>query len=330
MPDPDIEEGRAAARGSTLVDGDEPPGSYGGHPESSHPRIARMARLEIFATEFATRWQKRFDATWVGKVWGRLSALGFVDSSLQFSAAFILFFVPFLLLVSAVLGRDLPRALVTRSGFSPSAAHDVTSLFDHGRSPITAFTIIGVLLTVAGADSMAKILQNWSGKVFDQTIVGWKKGARRAHWLAGAAGFVALQFLIGRRIEPSGGAILGGAVQFLLAVGFWWWSAHCLLASQVGWRRLFATGLATAICYTAVGIYVRIWASWSIVSNESSYGPIGAMMAILATLVELGIAIHVGAVIGADWMELWRKRHAERVGVQPSETQATPGHTPVP
>ena len=329
MPDPDSEDGRVA-RGSTFVSGDESPGSNGGLSESSHPRISRMARVEISATEFTARWQKRFDATWVGKVWGHLSALDFVDSSLQFSAAFILFFVPFLLLISAVIGRNLPRALVTRSGFSPSAARDVTSLFAHGRSPITAFTVIGVLLSVAGADSMAKILQNWYGRVFAQTIVGWKKGARRAHWLAGAAGFVALQFLIGRRIEPSGGAILAGAVQFLLAVGFWWWSVHCLLASQLEWRRLFATGLATAICYTVVGIYVRIWASWSIVSNESSYGPIGAMMAILATLVELGIAIHVGAVIGADWMELWRKRHAERVGVRPSETQATPGHTPVP
>jgi membrane protein len=307
MPDPDVEDGRARAHGSAILDGDESPGPNGDLPTSSHPSIARVVRAETSAKEVVARWRKRFDATWPGKVWSRLSALGFVDSSLQFSAAFILFFVPFLLLISAAIGRDLPHALVTRSGFSPSAAHDVTSLFAHGRSPITAFTVIGLILTVAGADSMAKILQNWYGRVFAQTIVGWRKGARRAHWLVGTAGYLALQFFIGRRIEPNGGEILAGLVQFLLTIGFWWWSAHCLLGSQVGWRRLLATGLATAICYTVVGVYVRVWASWTIVSNESSYGPIGAMMAILATLVALGIAIHIGAVIGCDYKDLWRR-----------------------
>jgi hypothetical protein len=133
MPDPDSEDGRVA-RGSTFVSGDESPGSNGGLSESSHPRISRMARVEISATEFTARWQKRFDATWVGKVWGHLSALDFVDSSLQFSAAFILFFVPFLLLISAVIGRNLPAPLspeadsvrvplATSHHFSPTVGH---------------------------------------------------------------------------------------------------------------------------------------------------------------------------------------------------------------
>ena len=195
------------------------------------------------------------------------------------------------------------------SASDPGPTRSISAESQSGRPqfPVTKITVIGLILTVAGADSMAKILQNWYGRVFAQTIVGWKKGARRAHWLVGTAGYLALQFFIGRRIEPNGGEILAGIVQFLLTIGFWWWSAHCLLGSQVGWRRLLATGLATAICYTVVGVYVRVWASWTIVSNESSYGPIGAMMAILATLVALGIAIHIGAVIGCDYKELWRR-----------------------
>jgi membrane protein len=253
------------------------------------------------------RWRKRFESTVVGKVWNRLSALGFIDSSLQFSAAFILFFIPFLLLVSAAIGRNLPHALVTRSGFSSGAARDVTSLFAHGRTRITAFTVVGVILTVAGADSMTKTLQNWYEKVYAKTVVGWKRTARRALWLAGAAGFLAMQFLIGRRLDPIGGEFTIAISQFVLSIGFWWWSVHCLLAGQVPWRRLFAAGLATALCYTGVGLYVRIWASWTIVSNENSYGPIGAMMTILATLVALGIAILLGAVIGADFGQLRRK-----------------------
>jgi membrane protein len=275
-------------------------------PPANNRLIDRMGRIQTIRK----RWQKRFEKTAVGKVWIRLSALGFVDSSLQFSAAFILFFIPFLLLVSAAIGRDLPHALVTRSGFSPSAAHDVTSLFTRRRTPFTAFTVVGVILTVAGADSMTKTLQNWYEKVFAETIVGWKKMARRALWLVGAAGYLMVQFLIGRRFGPIGGGITIAISQFVLSIVFWWWSVHCLLAGQVRWRRLFASGCATAICYTVVGLYVRIWASWTIMSNERSYGPIGAMMTILATLVALGIAILLGAVIGADFKQLRRTRAA--------------------
>jgi membrane protein len=275
-------------------------------PPAEHRLIDRMERIKTTRI----RWQKRFEITAVGKVWNRLSELGFIDSSLQFSAAFILSFIPFLLLVSAAVGRDLPHALVTRSDFSPSAAHDVTSLFAHGRTPITAFTVVGVILIIAGADSMTKTLQKWYEKVFAETIVGWKRTARRVLWLVGAAGYLMMQFLIGRRFEPIGGGITIAISQFALSIVFWWWSAHCLLAGQVPWRRLFAAGFATAICYTIVGLYVRLWSSWSIVSNERSYGPIGAMMTILATLVALGIAILLGAVIGADYKQLRRKRAA--------------------
>jgi hypothetical protein len=39
----------------------------------------------------------------------------------------------------------------------------------------------------------------------------------------------------------------------------------------------------------------------SIVSDEHSYGPIGTVMVLLETLVGLGLAAHVGAVIGARY-----------------------------
>ena len=172
-------------------------------PPAEHHLIDRMERIKTTRI----RWQKRFEITAVGKVWNRLRELGFIDSSLQFSAAFILSFIPFLLLVSAAVGLDLPHALVTRSDFSPSAAHDVTSLFAHGRTPITAFTVVGVILIIAGADSMTKTLQKWYEKVFAETIIGWKRTARRVLWLVGAAGYLMMQFLIGRRFGPIGGGI---------------------------------------------------------------------------------------------------------------------------
>lgn len=234
-----------------------------------------------------------------GRIWTQLGELGFIDSSLQFAALFTLSFIPFLMLLSVVLGRDLPRALVARSEFNAEASHDVTMLFTHGRTVLTSLSIIGIVLVIFGAGSVSRILQTWYAKIFLAEIHGWKALACRTEWLAGVFAFVALQFVIGRRLQPHIGHIVASGAQFLLAVAFWWWTLHCLLAGQIRWRRLFSAGLVTAICYTGVGIYVAFFGSSSILSNEASYGPIGAVMTLLTIEVGLGVALHLGAVIGA-------------------------------
>ncbi len=243
--------------------------------------------------------RSRFEASLPGRIWKRLSELGFIDSSVQFAAMFTLSFVPFLMLLSVALGSDLSRAIVIRSGFSARAGHDVTTLFTHGRTVFTSLSILGVVLVIFGADATASTLQTWYAKIFRAEIHGWKARARRAQWLAGVFSFLALQFVIGRRLQPLSGHVVASAAQFLLAVAFWWWSLHCLLAGQISWRRLFLAGLATAVCYTAVGVYIAYFASSSIISNEATYGPIGAVMTLLTIEIGLGVALHLGAVIGA-------------------------------
>ena len=251
------------------------------------------------ASEVFRSARSRLERTLPGRIWTHLGELRFIDSSLQFAALFTLSFIPFLMLLSVLLGRDLPRALVARSEFGAAASHDITTLFTPGRTALTSLSIIGITLVIFGAESVSRILQTWYAKIFRAEIHGWKALARRAEWLAGVFGFVALQFVIGRRLQPHIGHIMASGAQFLLAVAFWWWTLHCLLAGQITWRRLFPAALVTAICYTGVGLYVAFFGSSSILSNEASYGPIGAVMTLLTIEVGLGVALHLGAVIGA-------------------------------
>ena len=261
-------------------------------------------------TYVATR--ARLDRTIVGRIWGHLQALGFWSSSLRFAAVFTLFFVPFLLLASAIVGLDFSRSVADRSGFSRQAAHDLNSLFVHGRTPVS-LTVIGVILLVNGADTMAAILQEWYGKVFGQVPVGWVARISRIRWLGGVIAFVALQAVISRRFEPIGGGAATRVLQLLLAFLFWWWSLHCLLGGQVSWRRVIPAGVATTVCYAGVGLYIQFFVSSNIVSSEASYGPVGVVMTLLTVLVGLGVALHIGAVVGADFGETWRSlRHSTR------------------
>ncbi len=276
------------------------------HP-SSHRRALRERWKRSNAAYVVAR--TRLERTIIGRTWLRLQALGFWSSSLRFAAVFTLFFVPFLLLASAVVGLDFSRSVAHRSGFSPQAAHDLNALFVHGRSPVS-FSVIGVILLVTGADTMAAILQEWYGKVFGRVPTGWMARISRLRWLGGVIAFVALQTVISRKFEPVGGGGATRVLQFGLAFIFWWWSIHCLLGGQASWRRVIPAGVATTACYAGVGLYIQFFVSSNVVSSESSYGPVGVVMTLLTVLVALGVALHIGAVVGADFMGIWRSpRH---------------------
>jgi membrane protein len=243
--------------------------------------------------------RNRLEPTVAGQVGKQLSELGFINSSLQFAAVFTLGFIPFLMVVSVELGSDLSRAIVIRSGFSAKAGHDVAALFTYGRTSPTNLPILGLVLAVVGGAAISHMIQNWYAKIFRADIRGWKAMVRRTEWLAGVVGFVALQVVIGRRLQPLSGPVAAASAQFVLAVAFWWWSLHCMLSGQIPWRRLFLAGLATAVCYTGLGVYIAYVASSSLVSNEAMYGPFGAVMTLVTAEIGLGVALQLGAVIGA-------------------------------
>ncbi len=245
----------------------------------------------------ATR--NRLEPTTAGRVWRQLHELGFIDSSLQFAAVFTLGFIPFLMLISAALGPALTHAIVTRSGFSTSAAHDLAVLFTHARTVPASVTVLALVLAVLGGGAVAHMIQAWYAKTFRAPVRGWKAIAHRAQWLAGVFGFLALQAVIGRRIQPHGGDVAAASAQFLLALVFWWWSLHALLAGQVPWRRLFPAGLVTATGYTGLMVYIAWVMSSSIVADDASYGPIGAVVTLLTAEVGLAVVLQLGAAIGA-------------------------------
>jgi membrane protein len=242
--------------------------------------------------------RRHFDSSPPGRVWRQLQALDYINGSLQFAASFTLCFIPFLMLASVVVNADLTRGIAKRTGLSSRAASDLSTLFTHSRAPLTTLGIIGVVLVLSGATAIAQSLQTMYGKLFGHVLTGWPARIRQGQWLVGAAGFFCLQVLIGRRVEPLDGRIPAESIQFLLALVFWWWSLHCLLAGRVPWPKLLRAGRATAICYTGVALYIAVFASSSIVSNETTYGPIGAVMTLLVIEVGLGVALHLGAVMG--------------------------------
>ena len=203
--------------------------------------------------------------------------------------------LPFLLLVSAALGSDFSHAVAARSHLSPAAARDVTSLFAHKGGGVTSQSIIGLVLVALGGESLGRNLQSWYAKVFDCSVGGWRAQARRLWWLGGAFGFVALQYgsLVMFMYLPQPGrpsspwpSFSGGGHFTVCSRAV---SNGDVCSSVVRPRR---PSLAVGLLFVAFG-------SSSITSTQRIYGPVGTITVLLEVLVGLGVAIHLGALLGS-------------------------------
>jgi membrane protein len=256
--------------------------------------FARSERWDQARIVGITRWHQLKKSRLISWL-DNLNELGFVRSCIAFGGLFVISFLPFLLLVSAALGSDLPHAVSARSQLSPAATTDITALFAHKGGGVTSQSIIGVIVVILGAESLARNLQTWYARVYTRDVGRWRAQIRRLWWIGGAFGFVALQYVIARHVHST----TQWLPQLTLAVGFWWWSLHCLLDGSLPWGRLFAGGLTTAALTTTVGILFSNFGSPAITSSQKIYGPIGTVTVLLEVLIGLGVAIHLGALLGA-------------------------------
>jgi membrane protein len=258
-----------------------------------------------------------------GTLWTRLNGVDFMNSSIQFAALAVLTLFPFLIIVVAEAGGDARQTIITRLGLDENAAKDVNALMSSGHHAVTGLSFIGAALILLGAIGIASTLQLWYQKVYGQPPA--KKWTRqlinRLIWLGGLLAYLSLQVLIGRELARVGARAPIYVVTFVVAVAFYWWTAHVLLLGRVSWRSLFPAGLATAICVTGLAVFSALLFSDQIVSSERDYGHIGVVMVLLSYLIGLGVCLHLGAVLGC----LWNERHISPTVGQSQETSEGSG-----
>jgi membrane protein len=92
------------------------------------------------------------------------------------------------------------------------------------------------------------------------------------------------------------------------ATAFWWFSMWLLLAGRLAWRQLFASALATGICWLGMAVIFRLTFSSEIAADYRKYGSIGVVFAIMTLLIAIGVVIMLGAVVGVAWRERGKPR----------------------
>ena len=237
------------------------------------------------------------------KLWSRLSAVDFMNSSMVFAALAILCLFPVMMVVGALLGRDIMQSMIHRLGFSQEATNDVMDLFAKGDAPLSTLSWTSVPFLVLSTYAIATTLQAWYQKVFAAPPGGWKAVVfGNLGWIVALVAYLALSLSVGKAIGSSGSLVVALA-QLALAVLFWWAGAYLLLFGAVSWRALFPAAVATSVFYAGLGIFAAVGFSSGVVSYEKSYGAIGTVMVIVSFLIGLGVVVHLGALVGQMYNE---------------------------
>jgi membrane protein len=98
--------------------------------------------------------QERLASSTAATLWGRLSAMDFLNQAIVFAAVLLLTLFPFLIVLSSATGHDFARSLSTRMGLNHQASDAVATLFRPGSSHVSlgigwAFLALDALGTAA-------------------------------------------------------------------------------------------------------------------------------------------------------------------------------------
>ncbi|MEV6649886.1 YhjD/YihY/BrkB family envelope integrity protein [Streptomyces sp. NPDC051219] len=243
---------------------------------------------------------RRFRDSRAGTLWSRLSAIDFLNNCFQLAALALLCFFPFLIVVTALAGRDAATTVVGWLGLNQQAAQALASLFATQGEDSGSFTVASVCMLVIGAVAVAGTLQSWYQRLFDVPCRGWRDIPAQLCWLGGLLAYCAAQALVGKALDRP---VLLGLFGLAAAMCFWWVTMYVLLMPTVRWRALLPPAIVTALCWTGLGVFSARYFSAAIVDNNERYGPIGVVIVLLSWLVAVGVVIHLGAVVGRMYLE---------------------------
>ena len=229
--------------------------------------------------------------------------MDFINRGMLFAATLLLCFFPFLIVANALAGRSTASGLARHLGLNKQAAADVGHLFTSSAATSSAITGTAWVFFILGGIAAAAAIQELYQRAFDLDHRGARDMLRGLIWLAVLVGCSALAGWAGPGLHSAGGPVLLGVIGLVVFTGFWWFTMWFLLAGRISWRELFPAAVATAVCWLGMEAVFSVIFSGMVISDNTQYGPIGVVFALMSWLIAIGVVIILGAVAGIVWQE---------------------------
>lgn len=246
----------------------------------------------------------RYAGSTADTVWSRLSALDFINQAMLFAAILLLCFLPFMIVIAALSGRNVVTGLSRELGLNGEASKLVGQLFNPSATVSSSVTVRGIIFTVFGGVGTAATLQSIYERLYGLSSRGMKDVHRQLVWIAAVVGAAALIGAVGRSLHgAAAGPVVLGLVSLVSVAVFWFLSLWLLVGNRIPWRRFVAPAVATAVCWVGLGIFSKFFFSKTVIGDAHEYGPIGVVFALMSWLIAVGVVIILGAVVGTVWSE---------------------------
>jgi membrane protein len=232
----------------------------------------------------------------------RLGDIDFMNEAMLFGAGLLVSVIPFLIVLSAFASERVDDDIALHLGLDHRAADIVAHLFNHATPTVSVATATSLLFVVLGTFAVVSSLLQIYEKVFDVPHRGRRDFARIVICTGVMCAAVAAVSVVDKvASEAPDGLLLVEAVMFSGVTVFVWWMMHYMLGGRVTWRTLWPSALGTGICAAGLSVFSKLYFSDSIISDDKTYGSIGAVFSIMTWLICIGAVVVIGAVAGRAW-----------------------------
>ena len=267
------------------------PGAQRGTPPSRPARYKALART-----------RDRFDGSLAQSFLMRLKALDFADQAMLFGGGLLVSLLPFVILLGAFASQRIDDDIALRLGLDRQASGIVDHLFTSAPATLNAATATSLVFLTAGMLAVASSLQQIYEKVFRQHHRGIRDLGRLSAWIVVLGVAVVAESLAERPVSSgAAGGWLAPLVTIAIMTPFFWWTMHFLLDGRVPWRTLLPSAVTTGVLFGGLGVFSKFYFSDTIISDNKTYGTIGAVFGIMTWFIAIGAVIILGAVAVAAW-----------------------------
>ncbi|MGH2853627.1 MAG: YhjD/YihY/BrkB family envelope integrity protein [Solirubrobacteraceae bacterium] len=236
----------------------------------------------------------------------RLAALQAVDRAVALGALAFSALFPLLIVYSAVVpladAHDFAQQVINRMKLTGAAAQSAREVFAPSSAVTQSITIIGFVLVVASALSLARALQRLYELAYRLPAAGIRGTPWHLLWI--------VLIPVYASVRPLVAGIAGGwwhiAGSLLLGAVAWLLTPYVLLGRRMAWRRLLPGAVIAAVGMTALAGFSLVYLPHSIASSAQQFGAIGVAFALLSWLVLAGFVLVGSAAGGAatlQWIE---------------------------
>jgi len=255
----------------------------------------------------------RFEGSSAQSVIRQLKELDFTAQAMMFGGGLLISVLPFLILLSEFASTSADGELSMRLGLNRTASGVMTGLFTSSPASLDAATVTSLIFVTIGTLAVAGSLREIYEKTFHQGQHGPRQFYRLPVWVLGLCLAVALETAVGRPVRDfADGSWLIQVFTFAGTTVFFWWTMHFLLAGRVPWRRLLPSAIATGLFIVGLGVFSKFYFSATIISDNKTYGAIGAVFSIMTWFIAIGAVIILGAVAGIAWADRSRRPRPDR------------------